>query len=45
MTIPDEGSTDATPGVPLLQVPPEVEHAKVVVDPTQTLGVPVIPGL
>ena len=41
MTIPPE-ATVATDPVPLLQIPPEVELLSVVVEPSQTVVVPVI---
>ena len=42
LTTPVEEPTVATPVALLLQVPPEVELANVVVDPTQVEVVPVI---
>lgn len=42
VTAPVVDPTVATPGLPLVQVPPEVPSVKVVEEPTQTLAVPPI---
>ena len=42
VTTPDPGTTVATAGVSLLQVPPAVASLKVVVEPWHTVKVPVI---
>ena len=44
VTSPVEASTVATAMVPLLKVPPVILGVKVVVEPTQTLVVPLIVG-
>lgn len=42
LTTPVPDPTDAIDALLLIQLPPEVALARVVVDPTQTLAVPVI---
>ena len=42
VTTPFEAPTTATPGVPLIQVPPDVVHVHIVDEPIQIGVVPVI---
>jgi len=45
LTLPNKGSTEATPVLPLLHVPPLVTSAKVIVEPTHTAENPdIAPG-